>query len=194
MTWLTRWFVVTVLLSAACFAEPAFEAKQLHFKSGFGSRGGDPIVYCILGTGFFRAPRTDDFDQLVTAWLSSHPDAQVTLVDTAPAMGRPGSKMGRSSLQYIWIEDGDEKLNVFLVREGAVTGGVMEDLASFFNSLKVTLPAGEELPTRLVTDEKYAAFLNQVAEAEELARQDKRGLWSDKYSGLMDSLGLRTDP
>jgi hypothetical protein len=186
---LIRAVVLTVLLSAVCFAEPMFEAKQLHFKSVLGSRAGDKTVYCLLGLGLFRTPRTDDVDQLVTAWLPNHPNAQVTLVDTAQVMGRPGSIMAGGSMQYVWVEDGDENLNVFLVREGALVAGVMADPASVMSSLKEPLEAWEKQPTRLVSDEKYAAFLKRVAEAEELAKRDKRGLWSEKYKRLMDPPG-----
>jgi hypothetical protein len=186
---LIRAVVLAMLFCGVCFAEPMFAAKQLHFKSLLGSKAGDKTVYCLVGLGLIMAPRTDDVDQLVTAWLSDHPNAQVTLIDTSQPIGRPGSAMGSigGSLQYIWIENGNENLNVFLVREGAVPAGVMADPASFMTSLKQPLAAWEKPPTRLVTDEKYDDFMKRVVEAEELAKRDKKGLWSGKYKELMDS-------
>src|SRR5579875_3535010 len=100
-----RAYVFLMFCSSACFAEPAFEAQQLHFKALLGARAGDNTVYCLMGLGFIRAPRTDDVDQVASAWLADHPLAVVTLVDSGLVMGRPGSVMGRlgGSLQYIWI-------------------------------------------------------------------------------------------
>jgi len=63
----------------------------------------------------------------------------------------------------VWIIDGDENLNIHLVRMGGCSADTM-----FLNK-------GDKAH---VTKEKYESFINKILEAESLARKERLGIWS----------------
>ncbi len=95
-------------------------------------------------------------------------------------------------MDYIWIDHGDDSLNVDLVRQGIVPGGMMADGVEYLTSIKdiahldVNSP---DFPKRVVSDAIYQAFTKKVMRAESAARADKVGLWSDKYREMMKEEG-----
>jgi hypothetical protein len=173
---------------ASSVAQTTFDARELHFKSIFASRAGDKTIYSLLGNGFFVAPRAPNADAQITQWLAEHPDAKVTVVDTMSS----SSKLG--PLDYIWITSGDESLNIALVKSGAFAGGVMADPAEYMKAIQqssnVNIPPATA-PQRVVTDAEYAAFRERLMDAEQTARSEKAGIWSDSYKELRGEAGIQ---
>jgi hypothetical protein len=62
------------------------------------------------------------------------------------------------------VEDGEETLNVELVRAGAYPAGVMADRLGFAQRYD---PERREMPRRIMPEERYRAYLKRVAAAEQ---------------------------
>jgi len=180
--------LAAILVSTTCFAETSFDVKELHFKSIFAQRNGENTVYCLLGNGFFVAPRSNNVDQQISKWLAAHPDAHVIVVDTTPTGGKLGT------INYVWIESGGENLNVALVRNGGFRGGVMADPVEYISALRAASDVASTIkasPQRLVTKEEYEVFRQQIVDAEQMAKNEKKGIWSDQFKTLPDGEGPR---
>jgi hypothetical protein len=170
--------IVLVALVAAARAQEPFPASQLHFTAIFGQRGGEKAVYCLLGSGFFRTPRSGEEDALIKAFAADHPGAQAIPVTlTVPSIVATGPRV---PMFFVWIEDGDASLNVMLVREGAFPGGVMIDAVQMANS-GMPQPKEEDRPRRLIDDGRYQSFLQRVMAAEAAAKAERKGVWSEEY-------------
>src|SRR3984957_6407019 len=96
------------------------------------SKAGDTTVYCVLGGDACLVPKdAGAADHFIAQWLRSHPGASVTPVSSAtqtmPTSTKPGSPAKLREV-YIWITDGDDVLNVALVREGYYPGKTMIDM------------------------------------------------------------------
>src|SRR5690606_20463855 len=96
--------------------------KELKFDGWFGYKKDTKgeVMYSLLGTGFFRTPRANNTDSLISNWIGQHPSAIVIPVYTSgPTMtDSPESKM-----IYSWIVDKSDTLNIILIRHGCVPGG-----------------------------------------------------------------------
>lgn len=173
-------------------AQVAFQARELQFHSIFGQRAGEQTVYCLLGNGFFMAPRSNDVKSLVDGWLKAHPDAQAI----------PVSIIGEGSKKpmiYVWLTDKDESLNLHLIKTGAFPADVMLDAVHFSDlsrgspqqqSIQAGIdayrkanptaapPQKEGAPRRLQPDAAYASFLKQLADADRFARSQHLGVWA----------------
>jgi endonuclease YncB( thermonuclease family) len=64
-------------------------------------------------------------------------------------------------MTYVWVDDGDSRLNVFLVRNGCCPAGSM-------SSAGLTL---------LVPQKDYDVFISQVEAAEQAAKKEGLGIW-----------------
>lgn len=167
---LARWTAAILLfLAGAAHAQEAFPVSELRFKIIFGSRAHDDAIYCLLGNGFFRTPESGEEDSIVKAFVAAHPLAQVVPVTmTVPT---PPHKM-----IYVWVEDGEDNLNITLVREGAFPGPVMLDAVGAGLAALV-----KDKPYRLIADDRYEAFIERVKAAEEAAKRERKGVWSEEY-------------
>jgi hypothetical protein len=181
------WILLAIFLSVASAEELALSAKQIQFHGIFGNRPGDETVYCLLGSGFIRTLRSGDEDRMINAWLAAHPDAEVVPVD-APLSSR---QKPRGGLQYVWIRSGDDYLNVELIREGAFPGGVMVDPSEMLTALPPDTKRSVQVPKRLVSDEQYQAFRQRVVAAQEAARLEQKGVWSEQFKELRDEEDVR---
>jgi hypothetical protein len=144
-------------------ALPAEEYKVSRFiwGEGIGGRKGEPqTAYMLMSQGGFLAPKSSNFKVLVKAWLAKHPNADVVVVYTLE-----GDTKSSKKIKWAWVIDGDENLNVHLVRMGGCSADTM-----FLNK-------GDKAH---VAKEKYESFTNKVLEAESLARKERRGIWSEK--------------
>ncbi|HUC48286.1 MAG TPA: hypothetical protein VMA30_02810 [Xanthobacteraceae bacterium] len=165
-------------------AQESFPANEINFKEIIGSRNGDKsAAYILLGTGFVRAMRSDDVGLIVDNWLASHPNAQATPI-TATPMGKFGQ------LIYVLIEDGEDCLNISLIREGAFPGGVMTDSVDSFRALNLKLKKEEE-PHRMMSEDRYNAFLKRVRAVEAEAKDRKNGIWGDKYKEMREQENIQ---
>lgn len=193
MAWLRTLLIgAAALLCLPGHAQSAFQARELAFRDIFAHRTGEQTVYCLLGNGFFMAPRSSDVKSLVNAWLTSHPEAQAI----------PVSIIGEGSKRpmiYIWLIDKGESLNLHLVKSGAFPADVMLDAVHFSDMSKGSAqqksiqagidayrranptappPQKEGAPRRLQPDAAYASFLKQLADADRFARSQHLGVWA----------------
>jgi hypothetical protein len=144
--------LLTWLIGSISHAQMPIQASDIQFKSIFGQKLGDSDVYSLLGTGFFKAMRSEDVDTIIFSWLESHPKAQVIPV-TAISLGAK-----RGQLIYVCIEDDNKNLNIALIRQGAFPGGVMIDAIDYLRATGMASKS-EQLPRRIMPDDKYKAFL-----------------------------------
>jgi hypothetical protein len=174
-------FLILVAFLAQLRAVPTqqvFPASEIAFDYIAGFRGGDESrEYLLLGTGFFRAPRSGDEDSLIVSWLAEHPKALATQVTE---MG-PWNEDNSSRLVYVWVTDGEHCLNEHLVRQGAFPGRVMMDCIDAFRD-EDTTGMSDEGPVeirRLVPDAIYEAFIWRIIAAEAAAAVAGLGVWND---------------
>jgi endonuclease YncB( thermonuclease family) len=92
-------------------------------------------------------------------------------------------------LVFAWIDDGEQSVNISLIREGAFPGGVMFDAIDYFNQIKFH-PNADEMPRRIVSNDRYDAFIKRVIPAENDAKAERRGIWSDKYKEIREQEGI----
>jgi len=128
-------------------------------------------MYCLLGSGYFRTPRSDNADSLVMDWLIKHPNADVIPVSTLSSY--PGSKM-----TYCWLVDGKDTLNNYLVRNGCFPGGTMLGPKKS-NGGKETLELDFNVTVH-IDGTSYNKFLDQIRAAEDYAKTNKLGIWNNK--------------
>lgn len=196
-------FATLIFLSVFCsasFGQEAFPLTELKFKKFFAQRADDnKTTYCLLGNGFFRTISSNEEDSMISEWLHNHPKAKAI----------PVSIIGEDSkmpMIYIWVIDGEENLNLSLVRKGVFPGSVMLDAvhfdrlsrgtpdranieagAAYARKLNPKLPVPKEIPPRrLIPDSSYEVFLKQLGVAQDVARKQKSGIWSDKFKGLRE--------
>src|SRR5438094_5083608 len=181
--------------TSVCVAQEPFPAHALKFQEHFASRTDDPNTYCLLGNNFFRALSTRTAGEFIDQWLAAHPSATAIPVSKANA-ARPD--IAPRPLVYIWIEDDAKSLNVALVEEGIFSAGVMLDMIEAQQQLMETLqnpmlsnsrtsiekeiastPEADR-PKRLVSDAEYAEHRVRFVAAEQKAKSEKKGIWSDE--------------
>ena len=168
--------LLLIFTLAAFTCSSAGEAGEIRFASGssqklkassiawdghFGGRKEEPQnTYLLMSQGGFRAPTSKDFKELVKTWLVAHPKAEATLVYTMEG----SSHIPDSKFKVVWIIDGDENLNLDLVRKGGCPAGTM------------VLNPGDETP---ISRAQYEDFEKRVWEAQRLAKSEKLGIWSE---------------
>ena len=189
--------IILAIFCNASFAQEAFPLNELKFQKFFAQRAGDKTTYCLLGNGFFRTISSNEEDVLIPEWVRNHPNAKAI----------PVSIIGENSkmpIVYIWAVDGDENLNLALVKKGVFPGSVMLDAvhfdilskgtqdraniqagAAYARKLNPNLPETKESPPRrLIQNSSYDAFLKSLVNAQDIARKQKSGIWSDKFKEL----------
>jgi endonuclease YncB( thermonuclease family) len=174
----------------------SFPAQDLYVGGISAHRRGDPDLYCLLGIDVCAAGvpfvGTGNAVDFISKWLEAHPHATVTPISVESKkvfIARPPVHS-----TYIWIEDGTDSVNVSLVKEGFYRAQAMIDMVeSSRNFMKMfddpRLATGrvqiekeraeEQAPQRLISDSDYADRMKRLAAAEQDAKQNKRGLWSD---------------
>jgi hypothetical protein len=130
----TRNVLLMFILGAPCALGHAASSpvSEMTVVGIYASKPGDTTVYCLLGDSACLVPKdAGTADQFIAQWLQSHPSASVIPVSSAtqtmPTSTKPGSP-ARLHEVYIWITDGDDVLNVALVREGYYPGKTMIDM------------------------------------------------------------------
>lgn len=141
-------------------------ARDVQWMPPFGIRKTQPdTIYCLMASGFFRAPTTADFKAKVAQWLAKHPDARVTPVWRMGSISTSDPKATQTS---VWVTDGaGPSLNLYLVQQGICPGGTMVVMES----------ASAKSSARLISKAEYKRFLAKVLAAENAARRAKRGIW-----------------
>ena len=178
-------FIFFTLFSCNTLEDKNKELKLTDFKfqSILGTTPTEPkSTYCLLGTGFFRTPRSDNSDKLITEWMDNHPNASVIPVSSigAVSLNGPDSKM-----VYCWLIDKKDTLNNYLIRSGCFPGGTMrrprtwdemeKKEQEFYNKI------GEKVDIKVYVEKKeYDKFIEQIRSAESYARDNHIGVWEEK--------------
>jgi hypothetical protein len=169
--------VMVMAMTIACNAP----AKTIHlsdikFTSIFGNDRKDSTQgYCLLGTGFFRAPTSKNSDSLIKVWMIAHPDAIVIPVST---LDEPQRKF-----TYCWLVDKGDTINNYLVKNGCFPGGTMMRPKTYkeLSARMKSVMGKEELKVIVHIDKKvYDDFIEQIKQAEIYATEHKLGIWQEK--------------
>ena len=150
------------------------------FESIFGSTLSEPkSIYCLLGTGFFKTPRSTNSDSLIADWIKLHTNAIVLPVSS---FGPTEKDYPESKMVYCWIIDKKDTLNNYLIKEGCFPGGTMTRPKTWEEMEKWEKELYEEIDEKpnvkvLVTKEAYNKFLEQIKISELFARKEKLGVW-----------------
>jgi hypothetical protein len=198
--------MATLCTPFQCNAHDVTAAQEFAFQEIFATRKDDVREYIVLGSGWLRPIQSGNPGQFISSWLAAHPAASIKLVSR---MGVTNTKSKRTEeLVYIWVEDGEMSLNVDLVRAGIFPGAVMADMVDNFNGLtkqlknselafakaqieKETAEAPQDLPQRLISEDQYKRFAHRIDVAENQARAEKVGIWSDAMKEERESEGYR---
>lgn len=200
-------FQLMLSIPFGCQAQHVSAAKEFTFEDLFAYRkeNAGSRAYILLGSGWLRGISANDPGQFIAHWLVAHPSALI----------RPVSRMGMTNtrtkltaeLVYIWAEDGENNLNVDLIRAGIFPAGVMADMVDNDNGLTKLLNGPElasskaliekeraerpqDRPRRLISEDLYQKFCERIEAAERQARTDKLGIWSDEMKEERESAGL----
>lgn len=195
-------FAICVLLAVLCrngFAQEEFSFNELTFIGASAARPGDHFEYFLFKNGFFRGVRSDAEEAAIIAeWRRQHPNARVVPVSIL-------GERARFPIVYFWAVDGEDNLNLFLVKKGIYPALVMLDTPQFKQVLQLSknTPYGEMLAAqehagnpkgvpsrRLVSEPRYKDFLTQLVAAETAAKVELNGIWSDKFKRKRDKMGL----
>ncbi len=178
-------FILTIFMSScngqSITPTDTLKVKDFEFDGWFGHRKNIETEhnYSLLGTGFFRAPRAENTDTLISTWIKEHPNAIVIPVYTfGPTMtAEPNSK-----LTYCWIVDNSDTLNIFLVRQGAVPGGTMQRPKTWKEMSQKEKEFYDNQPVEEVhvSNHEYDDFIEKVKIADEFARENKLGIYADE--------------
>src|SRR5262249_4622300 len=141
-------------------------ASAIAWTGIYGVQGEDVAqVYVLLAREFLGLPFVssepkfcDALPKIEADWLGGHRSANVLPVRRVPV--GEGEEL---AFVFVWIVDGEENLNVELVRQGCTEARRME------------VENGADL---LVPREAYQRFIESVKHAEATAIQDKAGIWS----------------
>jgi hypothetical protein len=182
-TWILLAVFATILASCSADSdENEIPIDQLTFDSIFGSIGEDEYeVYCLLGEDFFEVG-SDNSDSLITSWLDHHKSGTLTKISRVNGVLSFGDD---AKLIYSMVTDGKENLNVYLVRNGGFPASAMQRPKTWeeMNADEKQLYSGMEKPSVdiLIDSKTYKKYMVEIREAEELAKNEKLGVWSDEF-------------
>ena len=151
-------FFSSVQLSCAGQSKE-IKLSEIRFESIFGYPKDKSKVFCLLGSGFFRAPSSNNIDSLIYTWINKHPNAIVL----------PISQLNEGKMIYCWVIDNKDTLNTWLIRNGCYPGGTMVGPAK-----------NKGISEVYITDAIYKNFIEQIRVAETFAKDNKLGIWSKK--------------
>jgi hypothetical protein len=130
-------------------------------------------LFSLLSLGTFRAELSNNFGARMKEWLRKHPHAVLRPIVTRPPVMEKGPHL---KMVFVWITDGEENLNVYLVRQGCVGAGQM--LAVTDEDPDIQREFGLEKDKLQVPIAEYRAVRKQLVEAEEKAKQERLGIWA----------------
>ncbi len=168
-------------------SQTEFPIDSFEFKSIFGNKKEDKSVdsithfsqiekmYCLLGQGFFKTPRSENSDELLKKWLTEHPTAKVIPISILKS---------KPDITYCWIVDGTENLNIYLVKSGCYPGGTMQRPKTWreMSRKEKKIYRGTEKPNVkvLIGDSSYDKFIEELKSAELYAQENELGIWNEK--------------
>ncbi|MBI4566121.1 MAG: hypothetical protein HY716_15655 [Planctomycetes bacterium] len=141
-------------------AERGIPASDIAWRGILGERHDHPsIMYSLMGRGYFAARTARDIDRVIEEWLRAHPEARVIPVAIVEDVSPPAR---RFRMTYVWVAQGEDNLNLHLVRRGCCPA---ETMASSMERIEV--PRVE-----------FNEFLRNAGRAEEQAKSEKVGIWA----------------
>jgi len=179
--------IISIITTLYSCIEKEKQQKELklsdfEFNSIFGTNASEPnSTYCILGTGFFRTPRSENSDKLIENWLKQHPNAIVVPVSS---FGPTESDIPESKMVYCLIIDQKDTLNNYIIKEGCFPGGTMirprtwDEMEEWEKELYED--SDEKIDIQILIDKKvYDTFIEQIKVAELFAQENKLGIWEE---------------
>jgi hypothetical protein len=137
------------------------KALSITWDENLGGRKEEPYnLYDLMSRGGFLAPKSENYKELIEAWLANHPGADAVVVYTSSLF----KQFPDSRRKWVWVVDGDDNMNIHLVRSGGCEVWTM------------LLAKGDKAH---VTRKEYEAFVEKVIEAESLAKKERLGVWSE---------------
>lgn len=188
-------FLLLAVLGRNGLAQEEFPFKEAIFQGASGFRPGQNFEYFMVKHGLFKSVGDDEEATMIAEWKRQHPNAKLVPVSIL------GEK-SRHPLVFFWATEGDDNLNLFLVKKGIYFGFAMLDTVQLDQLLKnpkwvATLEGMERagnpkrIPSpRLVSDARYEDFLKQLVAAETAAQSESKGVWSDKFKAVRDKMGI----
>jgi hypothetical protein len=151
--------------------------NDLKFESIFGTNSKDSFqTYCLLGTGFFRAPFSKNADSLISDWMKNHPNAEVVPVSTFGEL--------KNKMTYCWLVEKGDTINNYMIKNGCYPGGTMmrpQTYAEMSDKIKAVYNDIEKPNVKIHIDKKsYDNFIEQIKVAETFAETNKLGIWNKK--------------
>lgn len=177
------WVLTLSIFSVNDLMTQSEKAKlaEFEFNSIFGTKKSEPEnVYCLLGSGFFRTPRSNEADSLVTEWLRKHPEAVVYPVSSIS----PITESVNSKMIYCLVVQGTDTLNNYVVRKGCYPGGTMirprtiEEMSE--EDKKIWSDKDMETNVYMKKD-SYNQYIEQIRQAELYARKNGMGIWNEDF-------------
>jgi hypothetical protein len=158
---LTAILILFGLNSLLLSAEP-ISASSVKWTGVFGGSEAAPrSAFCLMARGFFQMPTSPEMPGLIETWIRAHPKAVVITVATS---GPITDKDPDSKLSFVWIVDGEENLNLALVRDGC------------FAPQTQTIGKNHKLE---VSQADYEAFVKKALDAGKQAAEKKLGVWKE---------------
>ena len=179
-------FLISIL-TIGCFGQETdkvlLKISDFEFQSIFGMTLSDKkTTYCLLGSGFFRTPRSENSDSLINDWIIKHKNAIVIPVSSfgPTKIKDPDSKM----IFCLVIQDGDT-LNNYLIKNGCFPGGTMirpktwDEMEKWEKDLYEGTDEKSNVEV-LMEKKDYDAFIEQIKISEIFARDRKLGIWKEQ--------------
>ncbi|WP_426112781.1 hypothetical protein [Massilia sp. PWRC2] len=193
-------FSVLLAICQSSFAQREFPFREIIFDgvSVSGFHQGEPFEYFLIKRKILAGLPIAQESAVIQEWSKQHPGATAL----------PVSIIGEESqlpIVYVWAVDGNDILNVYLVRKGVHPAIGMLDTAKFGRLLQASSNApfiklaarGERAgnPTgvvsrRLIPKLSYDTFVNELIAAETLAQRESLGIWSDSFKKVREQIGL----
>ena len=188
--------LLLLVLPSFAQAQQPFPASELKVDGIYATKTADSTLYCLLGGEVCLVrtpPNAWNQEPLIHSWLAAHPTAMAIPISSHVWAERKNELLNRV---YLWIEDGDDSLNVTLVREGRYPAGMMQDMleagrqqADVFKDPKFASSRAlleqerakipeEQKPHRVVTDIVYSQKMHEVSLAEAEAQRQQKWFWS----------------
>jgi len=140
-------------------------ASRITWKGFIGHDGGDKIrMYSLRARGTVSLPGLGgnrypaSLKQYIASWMAEHPKARVVPIEAYPFLSKTVARI------YVWVVDGNENLNIHLVKEG------------FFRASGL-LPILRTADL-FISAQELAAFRKKISAAEIAAAKAKNGLWA----------------
>ena len=164
---------IMILISSLCVrASDPILASSIKWQGATGSVGGDTWsekhVFMLQRPGVPKSTDRDDalmaiahgepIKKAIAAWVRDHPKAVVVPIVNYKSSDRTAT--------FVWVVDGDNSLNLELVRQGFLTPSSQSQYLTEQQKIEVSRA-------------DYDAFVQKAAKAGQEAKGAKAGMWKN---------------